>query len=213
MSLSHRLLTIYSVVLTMALAAIALAGLGLGRDRTFEEISVQRINVVEPDGTLRMVISNHDRLPGIVVRGNERDHPRPQAGMLFYNDEASEVGGLIFGGHRDEGGAIVDSGASLSFDKYEANQIVSLYGVEDSRNRFAGLAVSDSPSGSEVNRRVWLGRGEDGVATLALMDAEGQRRLLLEVTPDGEARFSRLDAAGRVVEELLAPPPPATRSR
>jgi hypothetical protein len=46
------------------------------------------INVREPDGTLRMVISNHARLPGVVVRA--KDNPpvdRPYAGMLFYNDE------------------------------------------------------------------------------------------------------------------------------
>ena len=66
--------------------------------------------LLEPDGTLRMVISDHAKLPGIVVRGKEQPFVRPQAGLLFYNDEGSENGGLVFGGRRNDKGEIVDSG-------------------------------------------------------------------------------------------------------
>ena len=123
---------------------------------------------MEPDGTLRMAISNHSSLPGIIVRGNERPPlDRPQAGIIFYNDEASEIGGLIFGGRKDAHGNVVDSGGSLSFDRYEANQIVQLIGVDDKEDKMAGLAILDSPSGTETHRRIWLGRREDGSAALA----------------------------------------------
>ncbi len=203
MTRTQRFLTLYSAVVTVVFAATVLTGFAAPGRRSFDAITVHRIDVVEPDGTLRMVISNHDRLPGVYTHGEERPLERPQAGMLFLNDEGTEVGGLVFGGHRDAAGKVVDSGVSLSFDRYEANQIVSLYGVDDSSDRFAGLAVTDSPSGSEVNRRIWLGRGEDGIATLALMDAAGRRRLLLEVEPDGGARFVVLDADGEVVRELI----------
>jgi len=203
MSKENRFLVYYSAVTTLALAVIAVAACSGSGPQRFGEITVQRINVVEPDGTLRMVISNHDRLPGIIVRGEERKLERPQAGMLFFNDEGSETGGLIFGGRKDEGGKVVDSGVSLTFDRYEANQIVSLYGVDDDDNRFAGLSVADSPSGSEVHRRAWLGRGDDGVSTLALMDASGRKRVLLQVDPDGHARFQFLDEEGNVTRDLL----------
>lgn len=43
-----------------------------GRDDS-EEISVQRINIREPDGRLRCGIANTDRLPGLIMRGEE--HP------------------------------------------------------------------------------------------------------------------------------------------
>ena len=203
MQRSQQFLVLYSGVLTVAFAATALLAFGPWRTGDFRELTVERLNVVEPDGTLRMVISNHDLIPGIIVRGEERALDRSQAGMLFYNDEGSEVGGLIFGGHRNPEGDVVDSGVSLSFDKYESNQIVSLYGVDDSKNKFAGLSVADSPSGSEVNRRIWLGRGEDGIATLALMDADGNKRLLMQVEPDGQAKFSVLDAEGNVIQNVL----------
>ena len=69
--------------------------------------------------------------------------------MIFYNDEGSENGGLIFGGRKNERGEVEDSGGNLSFDKYDANQIVQLAGVDDKSDKFAGLAVSDQA------RRIW----------------------------------------------------------
>jgi hypothetical protein len=98
------------------------------------------------------------------VRGKEQSFSRPQAGMIFYNDEGSENGGLIFSGHRNEKGDVVDSGGSLSFDKYADNQIVQLAGVDDKEDKFAGLIVSDN------NHRIWVGRDEKGDATVTLMD-------------------------------------------
>jgi len=203
MQRSQKFLVLYSGVLTAVFAATVVFAFGPWKTGNARELTVERLNIVEPDGTLRMVISNHDSIPGIIVRGEERALDRSQAGMLFYNDEGSEVGGLIFGGHRNAEGEIVDSGVSLSFDKYESNQIVSLYGVDDHSNKFAGLSVADSPSGSEVNRRIWLGRGEDGIATLALMDAKGNKRLLMQVEPGGQVRFDVLDEEGNVVRSFL----------
>ncbi|HEY8021864.1 MAG TPA: hypothetical protein VIH93_12235 [Thermoanaerobaculia bacterium] len=200
---AQRFLVVYSFVVTALFAATVLAGLASPAKRaSFDEIDVHRINVVEPDGTLRLVISDHARLPGIIVRGKERPFSRPQAGMLFFNDEGSENGGLIFGGRRNARGEVVDSGGSLTFDRYEANQIVQLLGVDDKEDRIAGLAVGDSPTGSEVHRRVWVGRGEDGAATVALMDARGKKRLILQVTADGAPSLSLLDASGQVVRRI-----------
>jgi hypothetical protein len=99
--------------------------------------------------------------------------------MLFYNDEGSENGGLIFGGRRNKKGEAVDSGGSLSFDKYGANQIVQLAGVDDKNDRFAGLAVGDQ------NRRIWVGRTDDGTAAVSLMDASGRKRIVMQVTEQG----------------------------
>jgi hypothetical protein len=48
--------------------------------------------------------------------------------------------------------ASVDSGGSLSFDRYEANQVVQLIGVDDDENRFAGLSVTDRPSSHRLKR-------------------------------------------------------------
>ena len=201
---TQRTLTVYSAILTTTLAATAFTGFSSPKRKAeFDELTVRRINVVEPDGVLRMVISNHAQLPGIVVRGKERPFARPQAGMLFYNDEGSENGGLIFGGRRNAKGDVVDAGGSLSFDRYGANQIVQLIGVDDREDRFAGLSVTDSPSGSEVHRRVWVGRGDDGRASVELRDGKGRKRIVMEVSAEGSASIAFYDESGKVVNQLV----------
>ena len=129
-SRNERFVFAYRSVLTVATIAL-LSAFMFKKQATFDEITVRRINIVEPDGTLRMVISNHAQLPGIVRHGKEEPFARPQAGMIFYNDEASEVGGLIFGGRKTPKGDVENSGGSLSFDRYDANQVVQLIGVHD----------------------------------------------------------------------------------
>lgn len=198
-----KILAVYSAIATTLLAAFTVAGSAAARAQRLDEIDVQRINVREPDGTLRMVISNHAHLPGVIVRGKE--HPpvdRPQAGMLFYNDEGTENGGLIFGGHRNANGEVIDSGVSLSFDRYGASsQFVQLAGVDDSRNHIVGLILSDADA-SGSRRRVVIGHDKEGVASVALMDRNGKRRIVLQVAPDGTPGILFLDADGRVVNQL-----------
>lgn len=202
MSKANGFLSVYAGLLTVLL----LGGLAYGAGKhavTADEITVQRINIVEPDGTPRLIISNHAKLPGVLVHGKEKPLDRPQAGLIFLNDEGSEIGGLIFGGRKDKDGKVRDSGGSLSFDRYEANQVVQLLGVDDSEDRFAGLAISDSPSGNDVRRRIWLGRGDDGEASLALLDGAGNKRIVMKVAENGESSISVLDATGKTVKELL----------
>lgn len=193
-------LLVYSaLVSTVALAAL-LMGARSSQQTHFDEISVHRINVTEPDGTLRMVVSNKARLPPVIIKGKERPEmgePRPQAGMIFYNDEGTENGGLIFGGRTNDKGQVVDSGGSLSFDRYGAGQTIQLAGVDDSENHFAGLAVSDTGG-----QRVWAGRGRDGLASISLAGTDGKERIRLQVTGEGKASIVFLDAAGTVIQEL-----------
>ena len=201
----NRCLMIYSGVLTIIFAATVLSGFAAGDKKVrFDEIEVHRINIVEPDGTLRMVLSNKARLPGVIIRGKEEhQEDRPYAGMLFYNNEGSENGGLVFGGHKNAKGEVVDSGGSLSFDKYDASQVVQLAGVDDHENRFAGLAVSESTAGGNSPRRVWVGRDESGVAELALMDGAGKKRIVLQVPDKGTPRMAFLDTDGKSVKEWM----------
>jgi len=82
----QQVLIAYSAVLSTTFAVVLLMGAKSHRTHTFDQIQVHRIDIVEPDGTLRMVISDSNRLPGVIVK--DREFPkvdRPQAGMLFYN--------------------------------------------------------------------------------------------------------------------------------
>jgi hypothetical protein len=199
----QKILIIYSAVLSTVFAVVLLMGSKSHRSQSFDEIEVHRINVAEPDGTLRMVISDHAQMPGVIVRGKESPKvDRPEAGMLFYNDEGTENGGLIFGGHRNEKGDVIDSGASLSFDPYgESQQLVQLAGVQDEGNRIVGLAIND-PKNHARNRRIWVGRENDDAAVVSLADANGKKRIVMQVAADGTASLDFLDKDGHVVKHV-----------
>jgi hypothetical protein len=201
--ITQQVLVVYSAVLSTAFAVFMLTGAKAPRTQSFDEIQVHRINVVESDGTLRMVISNRDRLPGVIIKAREQPKfDRPGAGMLFYNDEGSENGALVFGGHRNEKGEVVDSGGSLSFDKYgEAGQVVQLAGVDDKDDRFVGLALNEY-TGANRNRRIWVGRTQDGTAAVSLMDPSGRKRIVMQVSADGTPSLVFLDDKGRTIQQL-----------
>lgn len=62
-SFSIRFLVIYSAVLTLVFAVTVFSGFAAAtRANGFDEIKVHRINVVEPHGRLRLVISNRSSL-------------------------------------------------------------------------------------------------------------------------------------------------------
>ncbi|HYK38355.1 hypothetical protein [Alloacidobacterium sp.] len=201
----QKALLLYSATLSTVFAVAMIMGAKSQRNAEFNVIRAQRLNIVEPDGTLRMVISNHDQMPGVILKGKEFPKvDRPEAGMLFYNDEGTENGGLIFGGHRNEQGEIVDSGASLSFDPYgESQQLIQLAGVEDKDNRIVGLAVNE-PKNHSRNRRIWVGRGDDDSAIVSLMDANGKKRIVMQVAADGTPSLDFLDAKGQVVRHFIS---------
>lgn len=202
----QRFLVIYSGVLTVVFAASMLSGFVMSPKKvTMQELDVQRINLVEPDGTLRMVISDKAHFPGAIIHGKDYPNPRPQAGMLFYNDEGTENGGLIFSGHKDKSGKLIDSGASLTFDKYEQDQMVQLIGAHDSSGHQAGLIVSDRP-----DRSIQQDFAES--ATIDKMPAAEREKLMQErgktayygatrITvargDDGVAKISLRDGSGK----------------
>lgn len=116
----------------------------------FKEIEVERINVVEPDGTLRMTISNHEMMPQPVIGG--KSYPLRTgtggagAGMIFFNDEGNEDGGLTFAGHKTAEG--YTAGEGLSFDQYNQDETVTLSYNDQNRRRTAGLLITDRPNES-----------------------------------------------------------------
>ena len=90
---ASRAVGAYAAVLTIGLAALVLFGAGSRRSAQFQQLDVERINVREPDGTLRMTISSHGRMPGFITGKHEYARPdRTQAGMLFFDDEGTEDG-------------------------------------------------------------------------------------------------------------------------
>lgn len=234
-SFGQRFLVVYSGVLTAVFAMTVLSGFVISpRSMTLEQLDVQRINVREPDGTLRLVVSNADKAPGIIIKGKEYPHPnRKAAGMIFYNDEGTENGGLIFGGEKTKDGTKQSYG-HLSFDAYEQDQTFAMDSEQDGNNRDISIRFNDYPdypildeiqlmnsikglpiaerqakmkaffnAHGTATQRVKLGRNVDNSVMLALSDAQGHPRIEIKVAPDGTPSLQMLDSSGKVVSELV----------
>jgi hypothetical protein len=113
----------------------------------FDELTVGRLNVTEPDGTPRMIIASRARFPGVPLRGKEVPHPARSdvAGILFVDDEGTENGGLVQNGKLDATGKVA-AGLSLTFDRFRQDQVVQLKLDEDGDDVTGGLVINDIPS-------------------------------------------------------------------
>jgi hypothetical protein len=136
------ILRVYGLVATVLLTVFMVTGFQQAQRTKFTEIDVERINIVEPDGNYRMVISNKTRSIGPIAYGKPFGYPggtRP--GIIFFNDEGTENGGLTFGGKTENGK--FQAGGHLSFDQYNQDQVIYLTYNDDNGRRRMGLTVAD----------------------------------------------------------------------
>ena len=113
-------------------------------DANFGTVTAQRVNIVEPNGKFRLVLANSARFPGLFSGGKEyKHHSRKGGGMLFFNDDGDEVGGMSFNSENADGHQ--SASASMMFDQFHQDQTVGLVYSESDRHRAAGLRVWDRP--------------------------------------------------------------------
>jgi hypothetical protein len=178
------------------------------QNERFVEIDVERINLIESDGTLRMVLANNARSPAQTLHGRRFGDVGGRPGMIFYNDEGGESGGLIFRGGEGPNGA--NAGASLTFDQFNQDQVVALQYIAQDGQQFQGLTILDRP---QVSLDVVLDRREELRAMpegperheaqrewLSMQDgvAFGARRLFVGRDRDKAAVVGLADRQGRV---------------
>jgi hypothetical protein len=228
-----RLLQAYAGVSSLLFVLVAVAAFGQSpSSQRIDELTVQRINVVDADGTLRLVMSNKDRMHPGVMDGVTINRPRPIAGLLFFNDEGDEVGGLAYSGQERDGQR--RASAQLAFDQLKQDQTIAISYSENNGQRSTGLQVWDRSdtrlselikklndanaltdaaarekavqaaraSAPAGPRRVFVGKNQEKAATLSLADANGKPRLTLTVTADGAASIDFLDEGGKTVRRV-----------
>lgn len=143
---SQGFLAAYSSVLTIVFLVGILCGFAkVAPNQAFDEITVHRINVVEPDGTIRLILTNTASSPGIYIKNKEYPHPRGRkgAGLLFFDEEGTEDGGLTYGIEKDQSGHVVGSSGHLSFDQYMQDQIFTIDAGRDGEKKFSLLRMDD----------------------------------------------------------------------
>lgn len=194
----------------------------------FEEISAQRINIVDEDGKVRLALSNRARFPEGTIDGRVLQPAGARGpGILFFNEDGDECGGLIFSG---DGGSRT-AGAALLFDRLKQDQAVGIM-YEEAAGRYGqGLFAWDRPatpitdsvdrlreieeiadederrrrrqelrdSGDLGVQRLFVGRDGDGSICLMLSDSKGTPRIMIAVDEDDNPVMSMLDREGEVV--------------
>jgi len=188
-----QLRTFLAGATTMAAALSAIVVLtgakGPTRIETFDEITVGRINIVEPDGTKRLILSNKAQFPGDFIQGKEGARPDRNsfAGMLFINEEGTENGGLIQKGSIGPDGKIV-SGLSLTFDRFRQDQALQLMNNDSAEHQMTAIKINDVP---------YYGR-------TSLEDGERFREESRKL-PEAERRayWDKLSDAGRLMQNRI----------
>jgi len=203
-----RFLRLYVVFTVPVLALLLFAAIS---DRTgtpyFEEITVERINVVEPDGTRKLVIASSARQTEGTIGGVQIPVQRTRpAGMIFFNDYGDEVGGLAFGGNRTAGTQI------LAFDQAGQDQVVTVVNREwtdaDGRRlRTSGIELVDRPTDRTLLDVLALMREleaiqdpEERARARAQIDGPatfGGPRMFVGRTAEGQATVALTDGRGR----------------
>jgi hypothetical protein len=227
-----RFLKVYAITATIVFVVLVASAFTLqSQKKKFEEIDVERINIVEKDGKLRMVISNRERQHPGMVDGKlmPREGGRPP-GLIFFNHRGDECGGLIFGDNGGKGHFI-----SLTFDKSRQDQTLGIQHLEsDNGQYFAGLRIWDRPNSSLADlvtkveaikkmqdeeakkaafkelsdrgefgtNRIMIGKLRDKSAMIELSDTKGKPRIRISVDATGNPKLDFLDEMGKVIYTL-----------
>lgn len=141
-------------------------------NQKFSEIDVERINIIEKDGTVKMIITNVDKFPNgnTIINGRKTNETRKKrSGMLFFNEDGIECGGFIYDGEKKENGH--SSGLSLTYDQYNGDQVMQLlnqdYQEGDKRFVSTSLVFNDRPAketqeqSAEISKELEALRKED----------------------------------------------------
>lgn len=150
-----RFLKRYAVVTTTLLGVLSVAAFSRSSQHAkFDVIDVERINVLEPNGNYRMVISNRPRSIGPIYKGKPFGYEgggRP--GIIFFNDEGTENGGWTFTGSACTNGKLADgrnckpgdyrASTHMSFDQFNSDQVLNLDYNEANGQRVTGISVND----------------------------------------------------------------------
>jgi hypothetical protein len=227
-----KILKIYAISSTIVFVFLILVGFRtMNKNQKFEEIDVERINIVEQNGDLKMVISNKERQHPGIVNGKviKRDYPRPP-GIIFFNQMGDEMGGLVYGENGPDGHF-----GSFTWDKVRGDQTIGYRHLEGADGSYeTGIQMWQQPnipsefslakidsvmeiSNKELRkeafkklreknlittRRLFLGKNRSDAAVLEMLDLQGNSRLALMVEPDGTPKLIFMDKEGNITYSL-----------
>jgi hypothetical protein len=151
----------------------------------FRVIDAERINIREKSGTLKAALSNSE---GFNVGQRAEMGGVRFSGLMFYNEEGEETGGLVYYGKTTPGGQ--DSDVTLTMDQFRQDQNVYLHHEEFKDAH--GLRIED---GLSVNARPdWTNTKDEYAiyAELQKLPPERREELQLKSLQAGKISSNRL---------------------
>jgi hypothetical protein len=176
-------LTQAHVFLVTALLAISwLSGFTpLRRSPAFEEIRAEGIVFVDSTGKARLRIGADLEKRGL-------------AGLVFYNEDATEAGVLAYRGRRGADGKI-DARSLLTMDQFKSDQVIALDSYQSGSDKRNGLNITDQPDSlSRVGAAVLDSLRTALNASKSNTEAQALRREYLARLPAGDRVVTRLFA-------------------
>ena len=200
-----RVLEAFALLSLLVLGVLAFTAFAQTKQK-YDELTVERLNVVEKNGQLVAVIANTDRMPDPVVGGKTFKTERPP-GMIFYNGIGDECGGLVFGAATGENARAGDKyGAygGFSLDQYKQSQAIGLIYNDHSGIREVGLKVWDRPETSQsefIERNAVISKMPEGpekqAARKSLRESGfSPTRIFVGKSKEREAKVTLYDAKG-----------------
>ncbi len=222
------LLKWYAAAITLVVIGLVVFMLKTGNGNA-KELTVERINIVEQDGKLRLVLSNRARQhPGRMDNRDFQKRDRP-AGLIFFNDEGDECGGLGYNGDKKEAAMF------MTMDQYKNDQIMvwsyDQNNIPGQQYKSYGFALNDRddlPFSKQVQyfdslktlkdtaaynaglskykaaghlaQRMFLGKSKSGDVGLFLADSKGLPRLKIFINNKNQPVIQTLDEQGKIVE-------------
>ncbi len=210
----------------VAVLALALSGAVIRIATTTyspDVLTVERLEVVEPDGSLAMVLANSQRpavatVDGHVLMEGQDEERRGTPSIIFFDGKGDEVGGMLFGVRETPGGYFAVR--HLSLDANDQDQTVVLAHYQDPEGSTSGLTITDRPAHSLLDSLARLGLSagasreqlhaaieqlpEDG-REARLRELFGTGRAFLGSTRGGEAHLTLRDGEGRLRIVIEAP--------
>jgi hypothetical protein len=222
-------LTVCAAALS-ALAFSSISAHAASRVERFDEIVVKRVRVIDASGQTRLLLTGKP-LPEARIDGRPIPRIGPErqnAGLMFYNDQGDEQGGLTYSGTGGE------QGESLTFDAWHQDQALEIQHGDNPTGSDSFIAGNELPkvsmsetlpqfvreykaartdeerqairmrwrSEGKFGRQRWMIGNREGASDVRLNDADGHVRLLLRVEANGRARIDFLDEKGTVTKSV-----------
>ena len=176
------------------------------KNQVFERITVQVVDVVDPDGTVRMTIGNQTYFPPIRYRDKEYERSIDESiGLIFFEADGDEAGGLLQAqlGDKNQSALILDFTHQLT----DGIGLIKQESADGEEWR-AGLFISDRRAfepgeitSSQGVERILLSTSNN-TAELVISDPDGTPRIKIGVDHDSSPYVQILDPSGAVVSSL-----------